>query len=211
MQRGQSRIQAFQFRVAAYEWRTQAFDPPPTGWLGLGLDEFEHSKCCGLAFDGYLSQIAQVITRFDAVANRFRYQDLTRIRCALKPCRHVHRIPNGKVFNVVPRTNVAQYNFASVNPYPHLEVVYKPRQLRPVFGHAFLDIQGRSCSSLRVILVGEWSTEKGQDTISQQLSDSALITIDGFAHPLVRTLHDLPPLLGVELIGDRGGANDVGE
>ncbi len=54
-------------------------------------------------------------------------------------------------------------------------------------------------------------TEEGQHSIAQQLRNRAFVAIDRLAHSAVRPRDDLLPLLGVQLLGDGGGTDDVGE
>ncbi len=54
-------------------------------------------------------------------------------------------------------------------------------------------------------------TEEGQEAITQQTGDSALITEDGLDHVLEGSVDDLGPLLGVQITGCRSRTRYVTE
>ncbi len=84
-------------------------------------------------------------------------------------------------------------------------------QLEAIFIQVVLDIEGGADGALRIVLVGDRRTEEGQHPVAEELGDRAVVAPDGCADDAVGAGDDLLPFFGVEALGDRGRADDIGE
>ena len=73
------------------------------------------------------------------------------------------------------------------------------------------DPQPRPYRSLGVVFVGQRIAKVHQQPIAQILSDMPLIAMDDCGAGGLIVLQDSPPLLGIELCGEGGGAHHVTE
>jgi hypothetical protein len=87
----------------------------------------------------------------------------------------------------------------------------RPPERFGVAGHGLLHLERRVTGAHGVVLVGDRRAEQGHDPVTHHLVDGALVTVDGFHHPLEHWIEELPGLLGVSVGEELHGALEVGE
>src|SRR5262249_4189754 len=93
------------------------------------------------------------------------------------------------------------------------------RQLRPVAGrearvhalHRIEDREARADGTLGVVLARVWPAEVDDEAVAQLLRHVAAETGDRGGYRLLVLCDDVPPFLGVELLGERGRPDEVAE
>ena len=92
---------------------------------------------------------------------------------------------------------------AGRDPDPHLELAFL---VRPV-----ADRERRAHGALRIVLVRERRAEERHDRVADELLDRASEALQLRAQPLVVRPQDRLDVLGIERLGARGEADEVGE
>ena len=70
---------------------------------------------------------------------------------------------------------------------------------------------GGSYRPHRIVLVGRGDAEQGQHFIAHKLTDDTAVGLDDLHRPILQAAHESLHLLGIELLGHRGVAGEVGE
>ncbi len=104
----------------------------------------------------------------------------------MKPGGEVDRVADGEVFQVLVIADPTQDDQSAMDPDPHLEIVHQAAQLQAIFFQLVLDVEGGVDGALRIIFVGDGRAEEGQDAITEELGDRAVVAADGFADDAVR-------------------------
>jgi hypothetical protein len=129
-------------------------------------------------------------------------------RClGLQSRRGVHHVAHGRV---VGAGEGADEHLAGVDPDPHPQRL-GGRLVLDVAGEALLHAQRSSHGTLRVVLVGDGSPEQGEDAVAEQLVDPTAEGGDVVDQPLEDAVDQPLHLLGIEVLGEAGEADDVGE
>ena len=119
--------------------------------------------------------------------------------------RQVDRVTHGRVFDPQVGPNLADHHQAGVDSHPHAKIQI-PSPLN--FGLIGLDpldnVQSGEHGTLGVVFMGDRCAEKGEDGITHEAGHRAFIAVDGRDQVLKGPVHDVGPLLGVQLFC-RGG------
>ena len=166
-----------------------------------------------LALHGDLAPILKIEQRRDMSIGVLRDQDGVRVGRTLHAGCQVDGVTDGQVLHVQVAADVADHHDPGVQADPHLKIVDQvtPAQLGGVCVDAIQDFERGTKRPFGVILVGQRRAEESQNTVSQQLSDRALVAINRLAHARMRTRNHLAPVFGVHRLGQRCRAHDIGE
>ena len=137
---------------------------------------------------------------------------LAGLRQCLHALRQADRVADGGVLRLIVLPDRAGNHLARVDPDPDREAepLAAPKLAR-VLGDELADVERREAGSGGVVLVRDRGPEQGHDPVAGELVHRALEPPDAFGEQREEALHDLPPLLGVGLLGHVHRAHDVGE
>ncbi|MDP9071326.1 MAG: hypothetical protein M3N68_08585 [Actinomycetota bacterium] len=97
------------------------------------------------------------------------------------------------------------------DPGPQQVDVPGPRNLVAVDLDLSFQLHCGEDGPLRIVLVGERRAEKGGNAGGRAFDDCAVQCLDAGCHAVQGTLHYEGQFVGVESVGQRGGADEVGD
>ncbi len=127
-------------------------------------------------------------------------------RRALKPGGDVHGVARDRV-GLADR---ASQHLAGVDADAQLEA-HVVRQLLVHLDHGVLHPEARAHGALGVVLVGHGRAEEGHHVVADELVDGAAVALDLGAEPHQHAVDERLHALGIEALGERGVARQVGE
>jgi hypothetical protein len=164
----------------------------------------------GLAPDGQLPPLAPFERGLDEPACALAHQHFAGPRLRLESRCRIDGIAHGCELHSGERTDDGQPGF---DADPHGDGVDRP--LPGDLGGAPVDVvhqpQAGQHRSLGVVLVGLWSAEQGQQAISCHMLDGSAEGLGGGGHERDRLADDGTEVLGIQALGQRRRADDVGE
>ena len=104
------------------------------------------------------------------------------------------------------------HDLAGVDPRPCLKLDPDPRRELPIeLAQRVSHVAGSPHRAQGIVLMHRRNTEDGQDRVADELLDGATVGLDRRAHPLEVAKDELAPDLGIYLLGERRGSDDVRE
>ncbi len=140
-------------------------------------------------------------------------EDVARFGERLHPRGQVDGITHGSVLYAKIGAHFTHNDKTCVDTYPHCEAgnAMLLFNMNGVFACSGQDVKGGPAGSLRVVLVGQRSAEKGKDCISHQPCESPLIASNRFDKNIERTVHDLHDLLRIKVLCHGSRTFDIAE
>jgi hypothetical protein len=130
----------------------------------------------------------------------------------LHSCCETHSLPLRRVVHAEVVTDLADNDLSGVEAHADQEALAPcPLQLLRVLAKLLLEPQSRVARAPRMVLVGNRRAEKRHDPVTGVLVDRTLETVNAIREDREEAIHDLVPLLGIELLGQVHRAFDVGE
>lgn len=149
-------------------------------------------------------------TRADGV--RHEDVDVEGPREALHPRGEVDRVADDGELHELPGAEHPRDHPAEVNPYAESELGEAPaRQLRVVPGEGLPHRQRGANGVVGLPGVVPERPEQGEDAVANELGDMTVVRADRAAHPLEVPVEDADEHLGLQVLGHRGEAAEVGE
>jgi hypothetical protein len=140
------------------------------------------------------------------------HHDLPRLREAHEPGRDVGRIADGRVVHAEVPTDCADDDDSGVQPRPQAEVdTVRAFHVGLQRLKTVADRKRRRERAVGVVLVRDRGAEERHDAVAEELVDRALVTVDRLEHDLERPVDDRVDVFGIEPLGHRREAGDVGE
>ena len=141
-----------------------------------------------------------------------RDQDLPRNCRLLQPRGYIGGIAHRGVVHAQVIADAAHHHKTRVQALAHLKSqAARTLQLLVEGLERLYDGKGRVHRPPSMILVCDGGAKQRHDAVAQELVDRALVAMHLAQHQLQRPAHDRVHLLGVQALGQRGGAHHVHE
>jgi len=207
-----------------------AAQPPQLGLASAQRGEaahprdFEPRAAADLAGDGVGAhglalaldrELAEVLQEKEAVGEPVRLHgghDLARLRQIEHARGQVRRVADGGVVHPEVAANGAHDDEAGVDPDTDAELhTVRAPHVSAQGVETLLDRQGGAERALSVVLVGDGGAEERHHAVAEELVDRSLVAVDGLENDLEGAVHDRVDFFGIQALGHRREAGDVGE
>jgi hypothetical protein len=138
--------------------------------------------------------------------------DASGIGDLLEPGSHVRRVAHRRVIHPEVAADAADEDKTRIEPLTRLEGdAALPLDVLLIARQSLADSDGCVDRPLCVVLVGDWGAEERHDAIAQELVHRALVAVDLGQHQIEGPRHQLMDVFGIQPLGQRREAGDVGE
>ena len=180
-------------------------DPPDRAGMGAAGDGSERGDRFGLPFDLDLAKVFPLEERGCQAIRGVRDPHRAGLGGLLHAGGDIHRITHGRVLLALERTDAADHHGACVDADPHVEVrAGLALELLAEWPDGLQHLQACEDRSLRIVLVRLRRSKESEHRVAQEPDHCPFVASDGSDEKLERLIHQVGPILWVELFGHRG-------
>ncbi len=155
-----------------------------------------------------VDRLAQDLLRCER-RRRVTDQNASRLRQCLQPRRDVDHIARRGVLRGT--RDVADDHLTRIDPDPQLQRTVEIGLISHESSEGFMHLHRGSDGTVGIVLVGDRRAEQGQDAVAHHLVDSAAERRDVGDQPLEARVDQALHPLGIEMLGQRCVADEIGE
>ncbi len=190
----------------------QALDAARGDRFELSPDHLIRQHRLTLPFDGHPAERSKFKKILDQFIRVMRHLDRAGLRCLFHTGCQIDGIPQRRVLHPQVRADRADHHQPRVDPDAYVEIdMIAFLDLLTVGFDGFHDIEPGQYGAARIVFVCDWRTEERQERIAHESCDRSLIAVDRFDHVRKSPIHDLRPILGVQLLGGSRRAFEIAE